>query len=233
MNIEHKLLFLHALKARKEILFGKFSNEVSRERKVNAWKEIVNVLTAHDVPMAREKPFSYFRDTVWPNMRRYTVDKKDRRETSGADGGKPAKWTSVDMLVLDIIGRDSPNMDGLPGHETQFDSTRDPAATVDSAVRQESTLSVSSAPDSRQTLAEVIPITPTTSGSTEAAIKQPRKRPATSAEYTEKFRERKLKKLDLEIENLELRNALLRIETERARESSSVCTEGDCSYRNL
>lgn len=210
MNVQEKIIFLSALKERKEKIFGKFSNEISRESKVGVWNEIVNVLRAHDVTLSRDKPFTYFRDTVWPNLRRYTIEKRDKRRRTGENGGKQMKWTEIDCLVLDIIGEDSPAVVGLSeGLETSWD-----------VINESMTESENINPN--------IPNT-----STQSSIK--RKRKPNLDEFTTEFRAKKLKKLDLEIENLELRNALLRRHLNNGKPSSPslVMTDAGFVYQNL
>ena len=91
MNAQEKVLFLTSIKERKDVIFGKFSNEISREQKIAAWKDITRILNTHDVSLAREKPYTYFRDLLWPNLRRYTMEKRDKRERTGEDGGRQIK----------------------------------------------------------------------------------------------------------------------------------------------
>ena len=62
------------------IIFGKFSDEITRETKLQAWKDIVEQLKVYNVKLAADKEVSYFRDTVWPNLKRYTMEKRDKRK---------------------------------------------------------------------------------------------------------------------------------------------------------
>ena len=56
--------------------------------------------------------WKYLRHIVWPNMRQYTVRKKDVSGRTGAPGGN--QMSQVDDVFLSIIGRGSPAIEGLP-----------------------------------------------------------------------------------------------------------------------
>ena len=51
------------------------------------------------------------------NLKRYTMEKRDRRKRTG-EGGQSANFTETDEMVLDIIGENSPAVNGLPVNET-------------------------------------------------------------------------------------------------------------------
>ena len=91
---------------------------MSNDDKRKAWISIFENLRAHNVELTSKKDWTYFRDVSWPNLRRYSMDKRDRTNKTGEGGGKKAKLTEVDELVLDIIGRDSAVVHGLQVEET-------------------------------------------------------------------------------------------------------------------
>lgn len=215
MDNREKLLFLSNVKDKKNLLFGKFSNELTRENKQKAWKDIVDILKVHNVALAKEKDLSYFRDTVWPNLKRYTVEKRDKKAKTGAEGGSKVRWTDVDAFVLDIIGPDSPGIMGLPITET-WDEGQDPDA-------ENRPLSVINSieidqPTKRKAFDD-------SNGTT--------KRKRLLDDFTNEFKEKKLRKIDLEIENLELRNEALRRNLYQQNPMTSTIVDEGLSYTQL
>lgn len=96
MNTEEKLLFLQEIKARKSVLFGKFSDIITRDSKLKEWAAIKQVLVTHNVQIATEKDLSYLRDVAWPNLKRYTIEKVDKKKKTGSDGGYEMKLSQID-----------------------------------------------------------------------------------------------------------------------------------------
>ena len=80
MNNTEKLLFFNLVKEKKDVIFRKFSDQITQETKLQAWKDIVEQLKVYNVKLAVDKEVSYFRDTVWPNLKRYTMEKRDKRK---------------------------------------------------------------------------------------------------------------------------------------------------------
>ncbi|PSN42635.1 hypothetical protein C0J52_08686 [Blattella germanica] len=64
------------------------------------------------------KDMSYTRYTFWQNIRKNTMKKIDNRKQTDSRGGKDFKINEINQLVLDIIGRDSPVVMGLPVADT-------------------------------------------------------------------------------------------------------------------
>ena len=242
MNTTEKLLFLSGVKTNKATLFGSFSMELSRDDKLEAWSKIVTNLQAHGVSLAVEKPVKYFRDTVWPNLRRYTMDKKEKKSKTGESGGRCAKWTEVDQLVLDIVGKDSPAARGIRGGYETWESEETsegppPPATAEEEQQQQGPLPTTSASVSAPTTV-LQPITGEENISTprpEESARQPfRARPKRQCNFLSEFRRKKLVKIDLEIENLRLRNALLRKQLDgQVSTGVDLIRDGDFSYQVL
>ncbi|XP_062534695.1 uncharacterized protein LOC134203873 [Armigeres subalbatus] len=55
----------------------------------------------------------YIRDVWWPNVRKTSMEKRDNARKTGTGGGYDAKTNDVDMLVYDILGKESPVLEGL------------------------------------------------------------------------------------------------------------------------
>lgn len=207
MNTNEKELFLINVRDKKDILFGKFSDSITREKKMESWRSIVQVLRHHNVRLAFEKEASYFRDSVWPNMKRYTLEKRDRKKRTGEAGGTMAKFTKVDELVLDIVGESSPQVCGLDVTETWMKENVVPS--MDSSFQCDST-----------------PAEPTTIVTCPGtSVSKTGKRKATD-DFTEIYRSKKLEKLDLEIENLRLRNTVLRQQLQRRSDQHFIEEDG-------
>ena len=58
----------------KNILFGAFSATLTQEDKNRAWEEILNEFKRlYGSDPSNGKGWKYLRNTVWPNLRNYTV----------------------------------------------------------------------------------------------------------------------------------------------------------------
>lgn len=56
----------------KKILFGAPSNEITKEMKINAWKEINEYVKSIGV-FSQNKDWTYLRDVWWLNVRKLTT----------------------------------------------------------------------------------------------------------------------------------------------------------------
>ena len=56
------------IKEEKEILFGAFSDKVTKELKINKWTNICEKAKSLGL-VAAGKKFPYIRDTFWPNIK--------------------------------------------------------------------------------------------------------------------------------------------------------------------
>ena len=133
---------------------------------------------------------TYFRGTVWSNLKCYTIEKKVKRYQTGAAGDLKVKWTDVDNLVIDIIGVDSPTVNGLNVPESSASQAINMFLVVRSQLHQ-------MIPQRQRS--ENGPWT----------INEFQLTAATDMQFINEFRAKKLLKLDFEIENLTLRNKLL------------------------
>ncbi|KAL1493553.1 hypothetical protein ABEB36_009257 [Hypothenemus hampei] len=104
--------FLRKIFENKAILFGKFSDTLTRSEKRNKWEEIRNYAVATGL-VTNDKDYVYVRNITWGNLRKKTLTKTDNSKQTGAGGGKEFIRTEIDVLVLDILGKDSPIIKGL------------------------------------------------------------------------------------------------------------------------
>lgn len=56
------------------------------------------------------KPYAYLRDAIWPNLRTRTLTKMDKSRRTGEE---PQEFDSLDELVQEILGKESPTVVGL------------------------------------------------------------------------------------------------------------------------
>lgn len=118
MSHEQKLIFLNYLKESKDILFSQYSTSITKETKLKCWKDVNEKCLSIGYVLPPSKDWSYWRDTVWPNLRNATIRKRDLKRKTGASGGKENTLNEIDLAVLDIIGKDSDVVDGLNVKET-------------------------------------------------------------------------------------------------------------------
>ncbi|XP_047986608.1 uncharacterized protein LOC125226616 [Leguminivora glycinivorella] len=110
MEINNKITILSLIYENKDTLFGRFSEKLTHEIKIKKWKEIAEQLNSLSI---YNKDWKYLRDTTWQNFRKRTIEKRDNRQQTGSAGGKKCRYDDVDELVLKIIGKESPVLEGL------------------------------------------------------------------------------------------------------------------------
>ncbi|XP_069697422.1 uncharacterized protein [Periplaneta americana] len=109
---EKKIVVLTKIREEKDILFGGFSDKITKSVKIEKWKEIHNLAQSIEL-VKNEKDWTYTRDVLWPNIKRSTMAKIDNSKKTGAAGGIKFKQNDVNTIVLDIIGNDSNVVHGL------------------------------------------------------------------------------------------------------------------------
>ncbi|XP_063361666.1 uncharacterized protein LOC134650664 [Cydia amplana] len=110
MDIARKITILNMISDSKSVLFGKFDNKLTFEMKVNKWKEIAQRLNEMGV---YDKDWKYLRDTTWQNWRKRTIEKRDNRNQTGSAGGKKWQFDETDGIIMSIIGKNTPVLEGL------------------------------------------------------------------------------------------------------------------------
>ncbi len=114
MTESQKVFLLNLIRERKEDLFAAFSSTVTASQKAEKWSCIIDrCRDEHGFDPSNGRGWQYLRDSTWPNIKNYAVAKRDKFRRSGAEGGESARFSDVDIVVFDIIGKDTPVLDGL------------------------------------------------------------------------------------------------------------------------
>lgn len=71
-KIESKLTVLAEIRDKRDVLFGSFSDKLSKADKVEAWKTILRKCQSLGL-VGPEKEYQYIRDTYWSNIKRATL----------------------------------------------------------------------------------------------------------------------------------------------------------------
>ncbi|KAI5692983.1 hypothetical protein M8J75_005218 [Diaphorina citri] len=80
--------------------------------KEEAWKEVL--LKAKSLKLAAaEKTWTYARDSLWSAWKSKTLGKRDNTRSTGTGGGRGMVMDTVDQIILDILERTSPTVQGL------------------------------------------------------------------------------------------------------------------------
>uniref|UniRef100_A0A8D9A7B9 Regulatory protein zeste n=1 Tax=Cacopsylla melanoneura TaxID=428564 RepID=A0A8D9A7B9_9HEMI len=180
-TVEQKLSVLEKIKEMKHILFGPFSDKVTKVLKSRTWREIF--IEFQSYPMCQNRNFSYLRDTFWPNARKTTLMKAENAKKLGVD----PKYSPVDLKVLEIIGAAE-----LLAQGSKF------SANIATLRRWES-LSLRSP----QSLLESTPVESTTTSTNGIPLRKKKKRTLDSTEVLPSCHK---KKLALQVRHLELLN---------------------------
>jgi hypothetical protein len=75
------LAVLRKIKKEKSVLFGQFSDGITKQMKRDKWKEVMHV--AESVGMVTGKPWQYLRDTRWCNWKKRTLVSKKFSQLMG------------------------------------------------------------------------------------------------------------------------------------------------------
>ncbi|CAH1099706.1 unnamed protein product [Psylliodes chrysocephalus] len=104
--------FLRKILKLKNELFGQFSTTITKESRKTAWINVRDYAVSIGL-IGSDKEFCYVRDVTWPNLRSRTMTKIDQSNKTGAQGGPESKLDDTDKLVIEIIGNESPVVQGI------------------------------------------------------------------------------------------------------------------------
>ncbi|XP_050513065.1 uncharacterized protein LOC126888722 [Diabrotica virgifera virgifera] len=112
-----KIMILKEIRDKKAILFGSFSDKLTKKDKIECWKTVHQKSTSLGL-VPPNKDWTYSRDVFWQNLKKTTMKKVDNRRKTGSGGGTDSKFTEMDNVVLDILGPDNPILCSLGISET-------------------------------------------------------------------------------------------------------------------
>ncbi|KAF2886079.1 hypothetical protein ILUMI_20095 [Ignelater luminosus] len=117
-----KIAILTRIRENKKMLFGKFSKKLTKADKDKKWEEITDKAKSLGV-VEGAKSWTYLRDITWKNWRKTALK-------AGRGSGDDTHVTEMDTIVYDIIGKDSPVLDGLPIPESSGSNSSEEVVPV-------------------------------------------------------------------------------------------------------
>ena len=106
LSKQQKLLLVQLVKEHKLIVLAPFSSTVTKKVKQEAWEKIHRQLNGVGANIDSAKTL---RDVLWANIRRATLKKVSESKKTGAGGS--GELTELDETVLDVLGRESTNLE--------------------------------------------------------------------------------------------------------------------------
>ena len=106
LSKQQKLLLAQLVKEHKLIVLAPFSSTVTKKVKQEAWEKIHRQLNGVGANIDSAKTL---RDVLWANIRRATLKKVSESKKTGAGGS--GELTELDETVLDVLGRESTNLE--------------------------------------------------------------------------------------------------------------------------
>jgi hypothetical protein len=141
-----KLHLAQLVRDNKVLLFAPFSSTVTKNAKTRCWEKIQKTLQETGCDIMDVKTL---RDVEWPNMRRFTQKKCQDSLRTGASGDT---LSELDEVILDVIGRDSPNLKPVNVRDSDVIFSGD----IESEIESSSSLLVSISEDSAPSDAIVV-----------------------------------------------------------------------------
>ena len=89
-----RLLFVKEVQKNKEILFGKFTNVLTHQMKMEKWDEIRKLLIENGQNSLAKRDANYVSRVFWQNIRRSTMEKTRMPST----GASPQSENSFDEV---------------------------------------------------------------------------------------------------------------------------------------
>lgn len=83
MATNQRLIIAQLAREQKEVLFGAFSNTITKKSKEKAWEDIRRKAIAAGCKNLEERAWDYVRDNIWGATRRDTMAKVDKSKKSG------------------------------------------------------------------------------------------------------------------------------------------------------
>uniref|UniRef100_A0A1I8IHV7 BMERB domain-containing protein n=1 Tax=Macrostomum lignano TaxID=282301 RepID=A0A1I8IHV7_9PLAT len=140
-------------------------------------------------------------------MKSNVLMKRDKLRQTGAEGTLAAKWTELEACILDVLGRDSPAVEGLEIPESPAEQLTMQQQRQQQERQQEQQQQQINSGSSTQNLLMT----------DRTGCSRTLKRQRQELEWDEQVRELKLMKLRMELRESELRCQKLELETEKLR----------------
>lgn len=118
-NVELLLL----IRENKDVLFGAFNPLITYEKKQTTWQKIFDDCAAKGHSWTIGRDAIWLKNSKFPSMKTVTKAKVDNANKTGSAGGRQAKFTETDNILLDIIGRESEALVGVAPSPTRSASS--------------------------------------------------------------------------------------------------------------
>ena len=115
LSNSQKLLLAQLVRENKTILLASFSSTVTKKAKQKAWESILSQINGVGANVDNIKTL---RDVIWANIRRSTIKKVSDSKKTGAGGS--GQLFELDETVLDILGRESANLEPVKVEDTDI-----------------------------------------------------------------------------------------------------------------
>lgn len=114
LSKSQKLLLAQLVRENKTIVLAPFST-VTKKAKQKAWESILSQINGVGANVDNIKTL---RDVIWANIRRSTIKKvSDSKKTCAGGSGQ---LSELDETVLDILGRESANLEPVKVEDTDI-----------------------------------------------------------------------------------------------------------------
>ena len=225
-----KLRLANFVNENKSILFGRVTPTLRNIDKMRKWKSIYEELIAHGAVI---KDPAYLRDRMWDGLKRGVMEKRKKFASTGAAGGN--RYTDFEKVTLEIMDPDSAHMSGLgqrelppifPGSDggAQGDVSDDLNTTTQSVFNTTSQsafnanlTTMSSAPTFARPADRTSSPVRGNEASTAPAPKRPKRSAPTNLWASDSYKELKIRQMEKELEEQEVRITLMRTQTEESR----------------
>uniref|UniRef100_A0A914CNF3 Regulatory protein zeste n=1 Tax=Acrobeloides nanus TaxID=290746 RepID=A0A914CNF3_9BILA len=111
---DQKAHFMKLVLENKDVLLGKLTGDLTHEKQRDKWAEIRDIAIANGYTKLSGKSANYVRYTTFSQFKTRTVQKYDKLKQTGAGGNK---LNEAENLLLEIVGRDSAQINGLDVEE--------------------------------------------------------------------------------------------------------------------
>lgn len=115
LSKSQKLLLAQLVRESKTIVLAPFSSTVTKKAKQKAWESILSQINGVGANVDNIKTL---RDVIWANIRQNTIKKVSDSKNTGVGGS--GQLSELDETVLDILGRESANLEPVKVEDTDI-----------------------------------------------------------------------------------------------------------------